>query len=296
MVVRPIYKEDGVVEHDVWLVCNRARGAPLATKFGRICNDVAVGADRSRLELLVPINLEVVVVFIPQRLIVVVDSTVSAAVVGHQEVVRDVAWHHVRSSLAGALDPKRCDVRLPVPRVDRAVVRRLATAVEDEILVDLVTAARAVVEVEPSPRQVEAQVANERGGGRLGLEEARRLLLPDPGLAHDIALDQSALRDVALCGVPAVNATVGELVRLAPRRDGRATCPREMRVGDFGGAVVPREHEGVAVVPLKGAVVDGEPGGPLDVHGPESLERPVAARRHAVGIHVRRGSIAETDV
>eukprot|EP01043_Picozoa_sp_COSAG02_P012332 COSAG02_NODE_474_length_21578_cov_225.787746_20_plen_60_part_00 len=51
----------------------------MATKFRRIRNDVAVTPDGSRLEFLVSVDLEIVVVFITKALVVVVDRTIAAS-------------------------------------------------------------------------------------------------------------------------------------------------------------------------------------------------------------------------
>ena len=71
------------------------------------------------------VDLEVVVVLVAQRLVIVVNSAVAAAVVCDQEVVRDIARDHVGSGGAGSIairvgDTEGGDIWLPVPAVDRA--------------------------------------------------------------------------------------------------------------------------------------------------------------------------------
>jgi hypothetical protein len=71
------------------------------------------------------------------------------------------------------------------------------TRVEDEVVLDKVTAAKAVVEVETRASKVETEIAPESGASCLGLEPARGLLLPDARLSNHIAFNQG---EPAECG------------------------------------------------------------------------------------------------
>ena len=53
-----VHKPDLVVEHSVRLVSDCPRCLPFSAKFASIGDDVAVGANRTRLELLMPIDLQ----------------------------------------------------------------------------------------------------------------------------------------------------------------------------------------------------------------------------------------------
>ena len=71
------------------------------------------------LELLMTVGCKVIVVIEPQRPIVVVDTAVSAAIVTHEEVVRDVAGQHPGARGDAVVDKRH--IRLPVPAVYRAL-------------------------------------------------------------------------------------------------------------------------------------------------------------------------------
>jgi hypothetical protein len=75
---------------------------------------------------------------------------------------------HLHRRLAGA---HRREEGLPVPRVEGAVVAALAARGEDEVVRDLIAAAKAVVGVDAGARPVEKHVALDGGLRRLGLRQ-----------------------------------------------------------------------------------------------------------------------------
>ena len=63
--------------------------------------------------------------------------------------------------------------------VDGAMVSTLAAAIENQVVVHVITAAHAIVEVEACTSQIKAKILGQRGLCGFGLEPARALLLPE---------------------------------------------------------------------------------------------------------------------
>ena len=84
------------------------------------------------------------------------------------------------------------------------MVTGLATSGEDEVVADLVAAAKTVVGVNSRPRAVEEQVAGEGRLARLRLEPHRALQLPHAELAPHVAGDDCEARLFAAEGATVV--------------------------------------------------------------------------------------------
>ena len=98
------------------------------------------------------INAEIVLLRIPAGTIIIVVAAAIRGVVSHDEVV-------VESRVAGlgARQARRHvrQVRLAIPTVECAMVRGLAAAVEDEVMPEVMAAAKTVIEINHGARTVE---------------------------------------------------------------------------------------------------------------------------------------------
>ena len=105
---------------------------------------------------LVTINEKILVYLVSDATIVVVYAAVATAIVGHEHVSSDVAPKH--ASCGGPVI-HICDVRLPIPRIDGAVVAALLTSVEHKVLGHHVPAPETVVlETENASARARARV------------------------------------------------------------------------------------------------------------------------------------------
>ena len=77
------------------------------------------------------------------------------------------------------------------------MVARFAARVEEQVIFECVSATKPVVDVDPCPRDVKANVASVGCLCRFGLEPARRLLLVDPKMVNEIRFDQRVPWEVA---------------------------------------------------------------------------------------------------
>lgn len=68
--------------------------------------------------------------------------------------------------------------------IERPVIARLAHHVEDEVALNMVAAAKAIIEVDACTRAVVAHVVDERCATRNGLEVAARLLAIYSNVVH----------------------------------------------------------------------------------------------------------------
>ena len=121
--------------------------------------------------------------------------------------------------------------------------------VKDEIAVEPVAAAKAIVDVHPSAGAAEEHVVVGMGFACLGHKVHGRLFLERPKLVDEIVRDLGVNRMVII-GENATRAVAAELVGAAPRRDGGVASPADVATSDRGVHVVAADHDGVAVVPL----------------------------------------------
>ena len=121
------------------------------------------------------------------------------------------------------------------------------------------------------------------------------LLLEVANLVEDIALDQVALRVVAVGGIGTHRLRdrhrargVGEVGGEAPGHDAVLTDEVELRATDGHVACVALDHDRVAVHAAKGAAVDRHAFGALYADRAAPRKRPVAAAvgRQSVGLQV----------
>ena len=129
---------------------------------------VPIALNPSAFELLrPPVNHHVLVVLPKQRTVIVVDLF-RTAVVRDQKVPEHVPERHNRRGLPG---PHGGQKRLSVPAVNRAVVAALAAGVEEDVCRNDVATPEAVVEIEPSPGEIEDHVPTQRRLRGLGLKK-----------------------------------------------------------------------------------------------------------------------------
>ena len=151
-----------------------------------------------------------------------------------------------------------------------------------------------VVEVNPSSRHVEEDVAFDEVLARLGLEPRRRLLLEVAELVDEILRRDRAAWLLAIRSVDAglvlrqdvVVRRAAERGGVAPRGDDAVTDPHELVPRDGGVPVVAGQHDGVAVDPRHEALRDRHALRPLQVDRTHPLQAPVSPRGHAVRLHV----------
>ena len=183
------------------------------------------------------------------------------------------------------------DVRHAVPRVPRPMVAALPHAVREEVAFDHIPTPEPVVEIESGAGPVKVDVAGEIRGRRGRLEPHRRLLLPYPDLVDEVVGDAGAAGLVAaaavgsdgvrnLLGAVGVEAVPGG----APGRHGAVANPAHFVVVDLRAAVVVGEEDPVTVDARHEARVDLGALGALEEDRARPLQRPVAARRHAVDV------------
>merc|ERR1740117_803208 len=138
---------------------------------------------------------------------------------------------------------------------------------------DFVAAAEPVVEVKSGSRQIETQIVLQRRASSLCLKETAALLLPDTGLAHDVASYDGTLRDVASGCIPPMDPTISQLVSAAPCSNGCASGPREVGVGYSSCPVEARQHECVAVQAFEATLIYRETRSAFEEQSPHSLQR-----------------------
>mmetsp|Transcript_28297 Transcript_28297/g.59469 ORF Transcript_28297/g.59469 Transcript_28297/m.59469 type:complete len:314 (-) Transcript_28297:1546-2487(-) len=221
--------DDRLVAVEIVLVPRllRAHAEALANIRIYVVEMVVVVAAEVVLHALPSVHQEVVVRVVVARAVIVIHILLRRVVVD-EEVVMDLAPRHRHRRRAGA---HAREEGLPVPAVEGAVVARLTTRREDEIVRDLVAPAEAIVRVDACARAVEEDVSADARLCRLRLNKEAALLLVQPDLPRCAALDCRVARVVAICAVHAGLRVVlddlagpsrigGGLVGVAPRGDG----------------------------------------------------------------------------
>lgn len=113
------------------------------------------------------VDEEVVVGVIKTTPIIIIDILLRAIVVDEKIVVDFPPLHdHARFTCSHSGQKG-----LTIPRVERPVVTGFPAGGEDEVMADLVTAAKTVVSVDTSSRAVEEDITGYDGFGSLGLHE-----------------------------------------------------------------------------------------------------------------------------
>ena len=234
---------------------------------------------------------EVFVVVPKDAAIVVVDALDTTVVWDDEVVVCDVEVGNERR-LACSYGRQK---RLSVPAIDRPVVAGLTARVEDEVLEDLVTAAEAVVDVDPCSGKVEDDIVRKSGLCTLRLKPSWRLLLVDAGLTDEVSGHQRVARVVPGRTVQSMNAAVAQLICTPPGSHCTASRPGKLIVCDCCIPIVATEHYSIAVQALKGAVCNHQLLSSFKEESAHALQSPVSSTRHAVWVEVCVRRVAKTN-
>mmetsp|Transcript_23005 Transcript_23005/g.69098 ORF Transcript_23005/g.69098 Transcript_23005/m.69098 type:complete len:325 (+) Transcript_23005:1179-2153(+) len=259
---------------------------------------VVVVAAEVRLEAGRAVREEVLRCIVVRGAVVRVDGFLRRVDREHEILANLAELGHHRRSAAREIR----DVRNAVPAVERPVVAALAHAVREQIALEHVRAAEAVVEIDPRAGPVKMHVVDDARRVRDCLEHERRLLLPEPDLARDVFGNNRAVWLFTSASVR--TDLVVELrfacfveagARVAPERDARIPYPREVVVVNGEAAMVAIHVNGVPIETREFAVLDRQPFRALERQRAVALERPVAAGRHAMRIEVRVQGVDEGD-
>lgn len=149
------------------------------------------------------------------------------------------------------------------------MVARLAACLEEQVKGDVIAASEAVVQVEAGARHVEADVVRHECLRRLGLKEARALLLVDPEVPNEVAVHGRVAWEVTFGSIGAGANWLEWVcpVRVAPQRDGSRTSAEDGVVRNVSISVESAQHDRVAVKPDEVASFNGR------VHRPFQEER-----------------------
>mmetsp|Transcript_35156 Transcript_35156/g.79773 ORF Transcript_35156/g.79773 Transcript_35156/m.79773 type:complete len:241 (-) Transcript_35156:91-813(-) len=123
-------------------------------------------------------DAKVVVDLVVRRAVIVVQAAPVSGVIRHDEVVVDVVQCRCAARRAGR---DVGHIGQPVPGVERAVIARFATCVEEQVAEDLGPPTKPVVEVDGCPRNVVNDVVryDRLSTQRLKVERALLLNVPD---------------------------------------------------------------------------------------------------------------------
>ena len=206
-----------------------------------------------RLEsLLAPTHEDDIGVVVVVGAAVIVIQRLDAVVVAEDEVLRYLGY-----SRAGLLVRAHRE-RLPIPAVKWPVIPGLTAGVKDEIAVEPVPPAKAIVDVHARAGPPEEHVVVDMGFAGLGYKVHGGLFFECPELVDQI-VRYLGVDWVVVVGEHAPRAVGTELVGAAPRRDCGVAGPADVAAGDGGVQVVPADHDRVAVVPLHRDARHGDP-------------------------------------
>ena len=105
------------------------------------------------------------------------------------------------------------------------MVSRLATCVQNQIVVKVGATTKSIVEIHTSSWTIEMNISFDRVHARLGLKVKRRLLLPNSDFSYKVVDDLIVAGVIAVGAVPAHSINSLNSLRVAPRCDSTVSDP-----------------------------------------------------------------------